>query len=244
MYKKSREYLDNLTGLLAQTAQTQDKEITAASEAVAACYAGGGMVYVFGTGHSHMLGLELFYRAGGFARVYPILEEGLMLHSGAFRSSAFERVEGYAKVLLDSYPVKKGDVMFVASNSGRNAVAIEMADEARKKGLTVVALTNMKHSLASPSRHSSGKKLFEMADIVIDNCGCVGDAAISFAAGSFAPTSTAVCAALLWEIMCGALEICEARGVPVEVYASSNVDGGGERNMKIIEKYSGVIKPL
>jgi len=95
-----------------------------------------GWLYAFGTGHSHMLAEEIFYRAGSLAHANPILDPALMLHENAIEATYLERREGYAASLLDRYPVEAGDVLIVASNSGRNAVPIELAMEGRKRGLT------------------------------------------------------------------------------------------------------------
>ena len=113
-----------------------------------------------------MMAEELFYRAGGLARVYPILEDALMLHNGAVKSTGMERLEGYAELILNRYPCQAGDCLIIASNSGRNAVIVEMAAAARERGLKVIALTNLTHSRAQESRHTSGKKLYQIADVV------------------------------------------------------------------------------
>ena len=238
------EYLQGINALVNKVIETQAMQITKTAELIFETYKNGGMLYIFGTGHSHMLGLELFYRAGGFAKVYPILEEGLMLHNGALRSTSFERIEGYANVLLKSYPVKKGDTIIVISNSGRNALPVEMAIEAKKAGMNVIALTNMEHTTSQNSRHKSGKRLFELADVILDNCGCLGDASLSFNTGNFAPTSTAVGSAMLWAIMCEVLESLENENIDPQIFKSSNIDGGEEYNNKLIKKYIGIIKPL
>ena len=204
-----------------------------------------GLLYVFGCGHSHMLAEELFYRAGGLVRVYPIMDDPLMLHINASRSSRMERLTGYAQTMLEDGPdPKAGDVLFIFSNSGRNAVPLEMAVEAKKRGVTTVCITNLTHSGQVTSRHASGKKLYELCDIVIDNCGCVGDAAIRVGDQVCGPTSTAIGAAILQAIVCGAVEKVQAAGVRPEVFCSSNVDGGDAVNEAYIEKYRSRIRML
>src|SRR5205085_8126865 len=123
------------------------------------------------TGHSHLLAEEIFYRAGGLARACPILDTRLMLHENAIQATYDEREEGYGATILDRYPVAAGDVLVVASNSGRNSVPIDLALEAQRRGLRTVAITNLAHSRAWPSRHNSGKTLAEVADLTLDNCG-------------------------------------------------------------------------
>ena len=242
---KSMEYFAEVSRVLEQVCKTQADAVDQAAQAVADALEGDGMIYTFGTGHSHMLAEELFYRAGGLVRVYPIMDDPLMLHINASRSSKMERLSGYAHTLLEDGPkLKKGDVMFLFSNSGRNAVPLEMAVEAKELGVKTVCITNLKHSSQVTSRHASGKKLYELCDIVIDNCGCVGDAAISVGDQVCGPTSTAIGAAILQAIVCGAVEKVQNAGVKPEVFCSSNVDGNDAVNEAYLEKYRSVIRML
>ncbi len=234
----TQRYFTEIQRLLALVLETQNQAIEQAIVATANTLQKGGTVYAFGTGHSHMLAEELFYRAGGLVKVYPILDEPLMLHVGASRSSHIERLPGYAATLLEhGITPTANDVFFIFSNSGRNAVPVEMALEAKKKGTTVICITNLAHSGKSASRHPSGKRLFELCDIVIDNCGCVGDAAMKLGDKTCGPTSTVIGAAILQSIACGAVEELQNRGVQPEVFSSSNVDGGDAVNETYIEKY-------
>ncbi len=241
---KGLGYISNIEKLIKEVKETQAAAMKQSAEIIAESLMSGGMIYAFGTGHSHMLAVELFYRAGGLARVYPILDEGLMLHRAAAKSTSSERMNGYAEALLNDYPVKEGDVIIIASNSGRNAVTIEMAIEAEKRGLKVLAVTSLKHSKSAASRHSNGKRLFELADVVIDNCGCIGDASIEFEKiGSVGPTSTVIGVLILQSIICEAVEIMLDKNVKPEIYISSNV-GDFDNNKELIEKYSKLIKCL
>ena len=120
---KITEYFAEASRLLHLVSTTQHEPIRQAAEAVAKTLGAGGMVFAFGTGHSHMLAEELFYRAGGLVKVYPILDEPLMLHTNASRSSHMERLSGYAATLLeDGCDPQSGDVLFLFSNSGRNTL--------------------------------------------------------------------------------------------------------------------------
>lgn len=242
---KTMEYFQEVSRLLEKVMNTQSQPIEAAAQAVADTLLREGMIYTFGTGHSHMLAEELFYRAGGLVRVYPILDDPLMLHINASRSSHMERLSGYAQTLLEDGPAPQtGDVLLLFSNSGRNAVPLEMAIEAKKKGMTTICITNLTHSSGATSRHASGKKLYQLCDIVIDNCGCVGDAAIHVGDQVCGPTSTAIGAAILQAIVCGAVEKVQQAGGRAEVFCSSNVDGGDAVNEGYIEKYRSRIRML
>lgn len=234
----TKRYFNNIHALLDTVLETQSDSMERAVTAVANTLEQGGMVYAFGTGHSHMLAEELFYRAGGLVKIYPILDEPLMLHSNASRSSQVERLSGYAATLLDNgiAPTEK-DTIFIFSNSGRNAVPVEMALEMKKRNVSTICITNLTQSSAAESRHASGFRLFELCDIVIDNCGAVGDAAMDIGAYRCGPTSTVIGAAILQSIVCGVVEQLRDRGVTPEVFCSSNVDGGDAINHRLIAQY-------
>ena len=231
-------YFDNLSALIARTLETQQPAMEQASRKIADCLKAGGMVYTFGTGHGHLLALEIFYRAGGMVRLCPILDEKLMLHISAAGSTHEERDESWVSVLLEKYPIKANDVLIDMSNSGRNAVPVLLAMEARKRGAYVIALTSMQHTQAVTSRNRLNLRLFEAADLVLDNGGVLGDASWQAADGSMAgPTSTAVGAAMLQAIVCRVKELSLEEGFEADYFKSSNVDGGDEWNDRLIEKY-------
>ena len=204
----------------------------------------GGKFYVFGSGHSHMIAEELYLRAGGLALVHAILPPELMLSSMATKSTMIERMEGYAEALVELYHIDEKDTLMVISNSGRNAVPVEMCMAAKAKGASVVALTSMAHSAASASRHSSGKRMFEVADVVIDNRAVKGDAGLHID-GLETPvgpvsdgTGIAIAQALVNEV----IERMIKAGVEPPVFYSSNVDGGDEKNAALYDKYYGYWK--
>ncbi len=240
------KYFENLQKILERIIIEQLSNIEEASKAVADTLMYGGRIHAFGTGHSHILAEEIFYRAGGLVNVNPILETSLMLHESASKSTELERLEGYGEILFAHHSIKSNDILFLFSNSGRNGVAIDLALIAREKGVKTVVITNMEHTMKGASRHSSGKRLFEVADIVIDNCGCYGDASIEIKEinRNVAPTSTAAGAAILNAIEARAVEIMVENGYTPDVFSSSNVDGGDEINNAYIEKYKKEIKSL
>ena len=238
-------YFDNLSDLLTRTMEAQQENMERAAQAIAACLKSGRMVYTLGTGHGHLLALEVFYRAGGMARVCPILDERLMLHVNASESTLWERREEIVPQLLARYPIEEGDVLLAASNSGRNGAAVLIPAEARRRGATVIALTSLAHTMSVAPRNSAGLRLCETADIVLDNGGCAGDAALEMADGMrVGPTSTAVGAAMLQAIACRVKEISLEEGWEAEFFKSSNIDGGDEYNAALIEKYGKMIPGL
>ena len=234
-------YFDNLQALLSRTLETQQPAMETAARQIADCFKRGGMVYTFGTGHGHLLALEIFYRAGGMARVCPILDDKLMLHVSAAKSALEERKEDWVPLLLERFPIKAGDVLISASNSGRNAVPVLLAKEARARGAYVIALTSMNHTTAVTSRNSLNLRLFETADLILDNGGVLGDASVSFADGAMVgPTSTAIGAAMLQAIVCRVKEISLEEDFEADFFKSSNVDGGDEWNDRLIERYKDI----
>ncbi len=243
---KAVEYFQNLQKILERIIDEQGNNIERASRAVADTLENGGRIHAFGTGHSHMLAEEIFYRAGGLVNVNPILESSLMLHESASKSTELERLEGYGEILFAHHSITDKDILFLFSNSGRNGVAIDLALIAAEKGVKTVVITNMEHTMQGASRHSSGKKLYEAAYIAIDNCGCYGDASIRIDAvnRNVAPTSTAAGAAILNAIEARAVEMMAADGYTPDVFSSSNVDGGDEINNAFIAKYKKEIKSL
>lgn len=232
-----RRYLTCVVDLVQEVLDTQWDVITEAARVVAAAMGDDREIHAFGSGHSHMLAEELYYRAGGLADVRPILFEGLMLHANAPLSTRLERLPGLAHEILDAHGVATGDVLFVFSNSGRNQVTTEIAAEAGDRGLTVIAVTSVTHSQATSPR-GGGRRLLELADIVIDNRGGIGDATIEVAdfARRVAPTSTAVGAAIVNAVVAQSVGFAVAAGLEPRVYASSNVDAGDAINDAILRR--------
>ncbi|WP_405063676.1 SIS domain-containing protein [Kribbella sp. NBC_01505] len=173
------EYLQQALVIAQRAAETQAGAIQVAATLVVEAMNTGHRFWVFGTGHSHLIAEELYGRAGGLADVRAVLEPGLMLHEGLTKSSLLERLPGLADVLLQINDIEAGDVVLIASNSGRNAVPVEFALGVRARGAHVIALTSLAHSNSVTSRAPGGQRLFEAADVVIDNCGTPGDALIT-----------------------------------------------------------------
>ncbi len=221
-----------------QVATTQRPAIEQAARWVAEALTGDRFLFAFGTGHSHMIAEEIFYRAGGLARGIPMLEEPLMLHENAIEATYKEREPGYAARILNSYPVTAGDVLVVASNGGRNAVPIELVLEAKARGVKTVAITNRTQSFRWASRHASGKRLAEVADVVIDNCGVDGDAAVDLPGfpHRLGPPSSITGMLIINLIIIQAVEYAVQNGVQPEVFISSNTSGD-DHNDLLLQKY-------
>ena len=216
-----------------------------ASELVAESIALGGLEYVFGTGHSMLVALEVFHRAGELVRVYPVVDLSLLGFPSATRASSLERLLGYAKAIADSIKVAPNSVLVVVSNSGKNAVPVELAYEMRSRGVRVVAVTSVEYSRRLKPENPLGKKLYEVADVVVDNKVPEGDAAYELGGGTRVfPVSTIVNSFIVHAINARAAEILLSRGVEVEVWTSVNVPGGRERNLRYLSKYYEVLRYL
>jgi len=233
-------YIQKVLETIESAWASQRDGLMRASGAIADTIARKDSVFVFGCSHAGILAEEVFYRTGGLAVMNPIFFSGVMLNTRpATMTSDLERLPGLGKIILENSGAKAGDTLIVQSNSGRNTVPVEMAIEAREKGIFVVGFTSLAHSRSVASRHPSGKRLFEVCDVVIDNCGVPGDAAIEIDGlpELMGPTSTAVGASLINAIVIEAVEALIARGVVPPVFMSANLDGGDEHNRRIFEEY-------
>lgn len=219
--------------------KVETENLLKAAEKVAEVIQKGGIVQLFGCGHSHILTEEVFYRAGGLVPINPILIEPLMLHEGALRSSRFERQNDYAQQFFKDQEIRSEDVVVVLSTSGRNPVPVDVALESKRRGAFVIGITSLEYSRSQPSRHKSGHHLYEVVDLVIDNHSAKGDAALSYdkVAVPFGPTSTVVGAVILNAIFAEAIKIMADNGFEPPVFLSGNIDGADDHNHKLIEKY-------
>lgn len=204
-----------------------------------------GLVHIFGCGHSHIMAEEAFYRAGGLVQVNPILDSAVMLHEGAVKSSRVEKMEIYAKYIAERYQLNKNDTIFVFSTSGINGCPIEMINCAKEKGLTTIAVTSLLYD-EEPSFHSSGKKLYEVADLVINTHVPHGDALVKLddRQGNIAAGSTVI-SAFIWNIViCQLAEELVKQGITPKYFTSGNISGGREKNKLYIDEYKNRIKLL
>lgn len=194
-------------------------------------------IYFFGTGHSYIIGQEVFARAGGYAGFIPILENELgMNHS--FKSTLIERTTEYVGILMELYPFEKGDTIVMTSNSGRNALLVELALRLKKIGVNIIAITALEASENSTSRHESGLRLFELADVVLDNRSVYGDASISHSTEiKTGPTSTVLSCFIVQLLVTDFVQREFEKKGDVPVYRSSNIDGGDAYNEKLFDMY-------
>jgi uncharacterized phosphosugar-binding protein len=231
-------YMDAVRARLDAIAENQGAAIDRAATALMNSIAAEGVVYIFGTGHSHMMAEEGHYRAGGLACVVPILSTVLMLHEGAVLSTQVERTSGIAETLLERYQPEARDSLIIFSNSGVNSVPVEMALAAKNKGLTVIAIVAMEYA-AAVKPGASGKKLNDVADIVVDNHGVPGDALVEIGDTGLktGPLSTIAGAFILNAILTETTWRLAANGHTPPVFISANMPGSAVHNAGLIAKY-------
>lgn len=232
-------YLHGVEAVIGNIAKTQMDAIKKAATLVADCLSRGGLLYLFGTGHSASVAVEPFHRAGSLVPVKPIVEQAMTLHESPQKATALERLEGYADIILDGSGIRPGDSIVIISNSGINSVPVEMGLSAKARGITVIAITSVKHSEREKSRHPSGKRLFEVADIVIDNCGQPGDGILETCACKIkiGPTSTLAGIAIVNAISVEVVGKLHEMGIEPPVMMSSNMAGGDDYGAKWEEAY-------
>lgn len=224
-----RLYYENLTHVFASISETQLPALIQASRWIADVIERNGIIYTLGSGHSLLIAAEFYYRAGGIANFDVI-------HDKTFGRA--ERLPGYGKILLENYPISSSDLLILVSNSGRNELTVELALEAKALGLKTIAITSMIHSMHVSPRTLSGFRLCEVADLVIDNCGQLGDASVELAsprgAVRVAPTSTAAGIFIANSIVALTAQALIDREIDPPVFSSANVDNGDANNQKLI----------
>lgn len=241
-----KRYYNGILNILDKIFSQEIDKIETAAKMIKETLDNGSTVHIYGSGHSQIFAQELFYRAGGLATINAMLDLGSSLYSGALKSTEIERLTGYGKVLVNYYDVSEGDVVIVVSTSGRNPVPIDVALGSKEKGAKVIAITSLEFSSKFDSRHPSGKRLFEVADLVIDSHVPAGDALVSYENTELkaAPSSTVATASILNSIIARIVELYIKEGKLPPVWLSSNLPQGDEANKEIIRKYKNRIKHL
>lgn len=239
------QYRDRITAVTNAIWETQSKNIEKASEVMAESIANHGLVHLFGSGHSVLPVQDMFPRYGAYPGFRPFMDVRLMwtnvLGSGGAKGLLWlERREGYVQLLFENEPIKAGDVMVVFSHGGLNAAGVEVALESKKRGLTLVGITSMANYTARKASHSSGKKLADCCNIVIDNC-CPPEDALVQIAGWKAPvgaSSTVATVTIGMAIIAQTAESLARRGKMPPVFVSPNVpDIPPDNYNRVYEEY-------
>lgn len=236
----AQRYFEEVVRALERVSKEQAETLSRAAHVLKDAIRGGNAIYAFGASHSFIIAEEMVYRTGGLMLVNPIYPHGMNLFVRPMTlTSRLERLEGLGRELLRSAPVRQGDVLLLASTSGRNAVAIDMALEAREVGMTVIGVTSLAYTSGVTSRHPSGKKLADLCDIVLDNGAPLGDAAVRV--GGFpqavGPLSTVLGCAVVNALVAETVALMVAEGMEPPVFMSANLDGGDAYNQRLLEAY-------
>lgn len=231
------DYLGQIVEILQRIEREERAKMTEAAETVADVICRDGIIYTFGCGHSHLPCLDTFYRAGGLACVSPILDEDLMLHDGAAKSSRMEKMPGIAAEAFRRHHVTPNDLIVVISASGKNAAPVEMCECAKKTGVKLV-------TISSSAYIDHGAKLLSLGDIAVDCKVPYGDAVIDVGEAKMGGLSTYASLFILNSILIDGAKKALAKGTVPPIYRSGNVEGGTAKNVALEERYFGRIKRL
>lgn len=234
----AQHYFDAVSTVLAQVAASEHAAIQRAADRVTQAIASGRMLYLFGTGHSHMMAEEGHFRAGGLAPVCPILIAGFMLHESSAASTRLERTPGVVTAALERYPLRDGDALIIFSNSGVNAAPVEMAKTGKERGLAVIAVQSNAYA-AQIKPGALGAKLGDYADVIIDNhlppgdtLVGVGETGLKTGAGS-----TVVGAFILNALLTEVIERLSQKGETPPIFISANLPGADAHNDRLFAEY-------
>lgn len=231
------QYLNEIVNALNRIETEEAQKLAQAAQMVADTICNDGLIYTFGCGHSHLPGLDAFYRAGGLANVSPMLDTDLMLHNGAAKSSRMEKMSGIAAEVFRRYTLTEKDMLFVFSASGKNQVPVEMAQAAAQAGIRTVGIS-------SSAYYEKGGKLHQFVNVAIDCKVPYGDACIPVGEVAMGGLSTATNCFILNSCLIEGAKLALAAGKKPPIYLSGNIEGGRDHNVILEEMYLGRVKHL
>lgn len=239
----AKVFKDEILSLLDRLYESQHEALEQTAELMAQCIENDGVIHVFGSGHSVGMGLDISLREGSLVPIH-LIENSDAVVLGEFtleeftdKKNKFERRQGVAQYFYNLYDIRKNDIFFVISNSGINGVGIDFAMLARANGHKVVVITSMIHTMSEDSRHPSGKKLYQLGDIVIDNCGPHGDALLPTNSIEKVCSVSSICNnAIAQMLVCRTVELLKQDG-----YQPPVLTGDPEKDAALKEKYKGRI---
>ncbi|HEX9114495.1 MAG TPA: SIS domain-containing protein [Anaerolineae bacterium] len=249
--RPSEAYFEAVNQAIRTIHDHQGEPVMAAARVLADQIARGRVIHVVGTGAHSMIGAEeMFYRAGGLVPINPIFDPGFSMLFGGARSTVAERTPGYMPGILKQYGLEAGDAMIIVNAYGVNSATIDSALEAKRLGLTTIGVTGTDTAdrlpAGHPSRHPSGKKLYETVDIFVNTYVPMGDGVIRIPGvpEQVGPVSTYANAFALNWIMVETVTMLAERGVPPPIWQSANSPGGEEHNRDFFARYHSLIKHL
>lgn len=229
-----KSYFAEIQSLLSKVSEQEQRQIESASKIIVECFQNGGILQIFGCGHSHLLAQDTYYRAGGLVPIRPITIEPLMLHYGALTSSKNEKDPAFIKNHLETFEFKKNDVLIVISTSGCNPVPIDVALLGKEAGITVISLQSLEYK-EQLTRHESGYRLEEVVDLVLNTHIPVGDGILSLQGVQYGPASTVIGSAILHALFSQVIESLDMDRLPV--FQSANVSANQSSNIALIDQY-------
>jgi uncharacterized phosphosugar-binding protein len=239
-------YMSVAVDVLQRISSAESEAVRSAASLCALAIEDDGLIHTFGTGHSSLLASEGLFRAGGLACVSPMLESPITFEPGGVASSFFERTQGYAPLLLDRYRASAGDVLVVFSNSGVNALPVEVAIAAKARGVRVVGVLSRAFARQAPRTAAGGQSLVDVVDVVIDNHVPPGDAVVPFYDDAIRAASVStVAGAFIWNALVAEIvSILEREGTRAPIYISSNMPGAKENNEELVRRYRTRVRHL
>ncbi|QYC39561.1 hypothetical protein Nocox_09705 [Nonomuraea coxensis DSM 45129] len=239
-------YVNEVLELARRVAESQAQPVQRAAALLVAALRAGGVVQAFGSGHSEAIAMEIAGRAGGLVPSNRLSPRDLVLHGGrppGVLTPELERDPAIAHEIYALAPVEPQDVFVLISSSGVNGAVVELARLVKDRGHPLIALTSVAHSTAMTSRHPSGAKVMDLADVVLDNGAPYGDAILDLpGGGSYGAVSTITSALLAQMVVTEAVDELVALGETPPVYLSANVTGGDEHNKALESRYQGRIR--
>ena len=235
MSRLTKNYLTKINSLLDKILKEEKNKILSSARLIRDSYKKGGQLYIFGTGHSRLLGEEAFHRAGGFAAACPIRDDNLTFKKGAKKATSLERTPNIAKKALSKYKITKKDILMIVSNSGVNHAPVEAAMIAKQKKIKSIALTSVKYSKKAPLSELN-KRLYEIVDVYIDNKIPPGDSIININKFSVGPVSTITGSFILNSILIEVADMLKLEKI-FPFYISSNMPNADRNNNKLENKF-------
>lgn len=244
-------YFEKIAGNIKKVNETQEENIQKAAGMMADAIAADKLLNVYGGGgHTTLVMGEMFFRAGGFSNINPIMETGLSVFNQALKYLELERCVNYGRSIMKYYKLKKDDLLIIFHNIGINAATIDAALEAKENGVKIISVSSSYWQDEMPEnhfiRHPSKKNLFELSDVCIDDFNPVGDAVINVPGFDtpIAPISNIVDFYIAHRLEIATVQECVKRGIKPPMWKSANAPGGDEANAAYLEKYSPRIKSL
>ncbi|MCL4417094.1 MAG: sugar isomerase domain-containing protein [Actinobacteria bacterium] len=237
-------YYKELTNLMQKALEEQKDNIKKAAKRMADSVCKGEVIHAFGMCHSHSLPEDLFYRTGGIIPMNAIMENEVMYNCGFYRCKFFENVSGLAKEIIERYSTKLGEIILIFSPDGIDVASVEMCMEAKKRGLFIISFVNVNYSRKLDSYHKSGKKVYEISDIVINTMGNKEEGLVSLEGVDFklGLYKNMVTVFLTQSLVLEVENILSKRGKLESAIINPNVDGADNLNIKALEIYKDRIR--